>query len=95
MKMYSFKKADAGMVFIGFDDNRKVFSRNYYANVGLLNCDEPMPVKLKELKAIENDVVSKGYEEVTYLKGTCYQCKYFNACGDNHRTERCDGKEYA
>ena len=66
-KMYHFKHADGGITFIGWNDKHKVYSTQYYANVGLLNADESKHIKLREVKIFANNCKLLGYKEVTYL----------------------------
>lgn len=67
-KMFRFRKSNGGVSYVGVDNERKIYSTDYFANVGILNCDEPKNVRLKDIKAIISDCVDKGYKEVTYLK---------------------------
>lgn len=32
-------------------------------------------------------------EDVKNMEKTCENCKYFEHCGDEERTEKCEGKE--
>lgn len=66
-KMFHFKHADAGITFIGWNEEKKVYSTSYYANVGLMNAEESTHVKLKEVKLMTENCKKLGFKEVTYL----------------------------
>ena len=68
LKMYHFKHSDGGITFIGFDDEKKIFSRQYYANVGICNAEESKHVKLSEVKRITKSCEQLGFKEVSYLR---------------------------
>ena len=65
--MYHFKHSDAGITFIGWNDEHKVYSTDYYANVGIMNAEESKHIKLREVKILTNNCILMGYKKVTYL----------------------------
>lgn len=68
MVMMHFKKADSGIVFIGYDDEQKIYSTDYYANVGICNANASQSTTLRAVNAARIKVVEAGYKQVTYLK---------------------------
>lgn len=66
-KMFHFKHSDGGITFIGWNDNAKVYSTQYYANVGICNAEESKHIKLREVKLLTNNCILNGYKEVAYL----------------------------
>ena len=66
-KMFHFKHSDAGITFIGWNDEEKVYSTDYYMNVGLMNAEESKPTKYKEVKRLTQVCIAKGYKQVSYL----------------------------
>ena len=67
--MYHFKHSDGSISFIGWNEEKKVYSVNYYANVGLLNAVESRLVKFREIKIFANNCRLLGYKQVEYLPG--------------------------
>lgn len=65
--MYHFKHRDGSITFIGWNEQQKVYSTNYYANVGLLNSEESKPLRFREVKILTWNAVLLGFKEVTYL----------------------------
>lgn len=65
--MYHFKKSDGGIVFIGYNDDEKVYSRQYYANVGIMNTEESTHTSLRAVKKLTQSCIDLGYKEVDYL----------------------------
>lgn len=65
--MYHHKKSNGGIDFIGWNDKEKVYSLQYYMNVGILNAEESHHTTLKEVKRLRKVVIDKGYQEVAYL----------------------------
>lgn len=68
LKMFHFKHSDGGISFIGWDDQKKIYSRQYYANVGICNAEESKHVKYSEVKRLTQSCIDLGYKEVSYLK---------------------------
>ena len=68
LRMYHFKHQDGSISFIGWDDQRKIFSRDYYANVGICNAEESKHVKYSEVKRLVQSCIDLGFKEVSYLK---------------------------
>lgn len=68
LKMFHFKHSDGGISFIGWDDAKKIYSRQYYANVGICNAEESTHVRLFEIKFMTQQCIDLGYKEVSYLK---------------------------
>ena len=66
-KMFHFKHSDGGITFIGWNNKHKVYSTQYYANVGIMNAEESRPTTLKGVKSMTKTFKLLGYEEVTYL----------------------------
>ena len=65
--MYHFKHSDGGITFIGWNESAKVYSLNYYANVGICNAECSKPLKLREIKILINNCKLLKFKEVTYL----------------------------
>ena len=65
--MFHHKKSDGGINFVGWDTETKVYSVQYYANVGILNAEESKHTTLKEVKEFVRMLVRNGFREVTYL----------------------------
>lgn len=68
LKMYHFKHSDGSISFLGIDPDKKEFSRDYYANVGICNAEESKLVTYKELKRMIANVESLQFKKVMYLK---------------------------
>ena len=68
LKMYHFKHQDSGISFIGWDDEKKIYSQDYYANVGICNAEESKHVKLSEVKRMTASCIALGFKKVSYLK---------------------------
>lgn len=68
--MYHHKTPSTGGIqFIGWDDERKVYSTDYYANVGIMNAAESTHVTLKKVRELRKELAATpGYTEVQYLK---------------------------
>lgn len=65
--MFHFKHQDGGITFIGWNEEKEVYSTSYYANVGLLNANESKYVQLKEVRRLTQWCKNQGYKEVAYL----------------------------
>lgn len=69
-KMYHFKHmTTGGITFIGFNDEKKVYSQDYYANVGICNAEESKLTSLTTVKKLYQSCVEMGFKKVTYLPG--------------------------
>ena len=67
VKMFHFKHQDAGISFIGWDDEKKIYSQDYYANVGICNAEESKHVSFKEVKRLTKACIDLGFKKVSYL----------------------------
>lgn len=65
--MYHYKHSDGGITFIGWNDEHRVYSTQYYANVGICNAEESKHVRLKEVRQMTQNCQKLNYSEVTYL----------------------------
>lgn len=65
--MYHHKKSNGGIDYVGWNEQHKVYSRQYYANVGIMNAEESKHTTLKEVKRLLQWCIANGYKEVTYL----------------------------
>ena len=65
--MYHFRHSNGGISFIGINHDSKVYSKNYYANVGILNSEESKFVALHVVEEKLRWCIEHHYEEVTYL----------------------------
>ena len=68
LKMYHFKHSDCSITFIGWDDEKKIYSQDYYANVGLCNAEESKHVKYRDVLRMIKSCERLGFKEVTYLR---------------------------
>ena len=68
IKMFHFKHQDAGISFIGWDDEKKIYSQDYYANVGICNAEESKHIKLRDVKRLTKACIDLGFKKVSYLK---------------------------
>ena len=66
-KMFHFKHSDGGISFIGWNEEKKVYSRQYYANVGIMNAEESKHVRYKDIMLFTYNCEKLGFKEVTYL----------------------------
>lgn len=66
-RMYHFKHSDGSISFIGWDNEKKIYSQDYYANVGICNAEESKHVILKMVKELTEGCVKLNYKKVTYL----------------------------
>jgi len=65
--LYHHKKTNGGLDFIGWNDEAMVYSRQYYANVGIMNAEESNHTTYKEIKRLTQWCINQGYKEVSYL----------------------------
>lgn len=65
-QMYHYKHSYGGITFVGFNDKAKVYSVDYYANVGA-NTEESKPVKLTVVKQLITSCIEMGFKRVTRL----------------------------
>lgn len=66
-KMFHFKHSDGSISFIGWNEENKVYSLNYYANVGICNAEESKHTTLKNVILYRHTCEKIGFKEVTYL----------------------------
>ena len=66
--MFHHKKSNGGIDFVGFDTEKRVYSTDYYANVGLLNAGESRHTTLREVRTLTKKCAQDGFRLVTYLK---------------------------
>lgn len=66
-KMFHFKHSDGGISFIGWNEKKKVYSTQYYANVGIMNAEESKHVRYRDVLQMTYNCVQLGFAEVTYL----------------------------
>lgn len=64
---FQFKQSNGNIKYVGFDTDKKVYSTDYYANVGLFSAHYPMNVNLALIKALIEKLQKNGYNKVTYL----------------------------
>ena len=64
IKKFHFQKADGGIEFIGFDDEKRIYSTSYLANC---NGMDSTSVKRKEIRKLEKACIELGYKQATYL----------------------------
>lgn len=61
--------ATGKITFIGWDDERKVYSEDYYANVGIMNAEDSQPTTMREVRKLRKQFEeSPEYANVQYLK---------------------------
>lgn len=65
--MFHHKKSNGGLDFIGWNDKAMVYSKQYYANVGIMNAEDSKSVTMKEVNRLTQWCISQGYTEVLYL----------------------------
>lgn len=67
-KMYHHKNPDGSIDFIGWDTEKKIYSQDYYANVGLCNAEESKHVGSKMVREFTIGCIKLNYKKVTYLE---------------------------
>lgn len=65
--MYHHKKSNGGLDYIGYDTDKKVYSNDYYANVGIMNAEQSKHTTLQGIKILTKMCIDNGYTKVTYL----------------------------
>ena len=68
IKMYHFKHSDGSITFLGIDPSRREYSRDYYANVGICNAEESVPISYKRIRGMIAAAESLNYKKVMYLR---------------------------
>lgn len=66
-KMIHFKHSDCSITYVGWNDEKKVYSLNYYANVGICNAEESKHTSWRKVLSMIESCKHLGYTEVTYL----------------------------
>lgn len=66
--MLYFKRSNGGVRYVGWDRVRKVYSTDYYANVGIMNANAAELTTWKAVKSKREYLANMGYTEVTYLR---------------------------